>query len=526
MKGSLVADLVARPRLNCAGAETAATIVLKSPSEDENNQRSEGLGTVARRLVVRVLFVLLLLELAFSLRWPIVHDIPLLHYVAFLMDQHGYIPYRDVFETSMLGTFWFHFAIVKLFGYGDLAFRAVDIFYLVALLALAWSLLRRIHPSAAWACAGLFGLLYLRMGSEMSLQKDYVGILPVALALLVAADGPRPIGRRAISVGALFGIAALMKPHLGIGLPVIFIYLMWEHLHSVERPLRAISTTIRCAALVGCGLLVTWTAPFIWLWWNGGLPAFIELYTQYLPLHLQLTGEHGTISGAARWMYLVKSTLGTTAGWLLGAALGIFVVLYKTHLDRRQKTLVITLGALTLVYSVYAALAGQFWPYHQMPFRFFAVASMSLLVMLRTPLVRGRVAALLPIVVFAGTVVFALPASSVFGILFESPQPASSQDRAQEIARFLKAAELGPDDTVQPLDWISGGVVHGMLLAKARIASRFMHDYHFYHHVSEPFIQELRRRLLEDLNNHPPRFVVDWQTVMVSGEDTADEFPA
>jgi hypothetical protein len=34
-----------------------------------------------------------------SLGWPLVHDAPLMHYVAWLMAQ-GAVPYRDVFDRG------------------------------------------------------------------------------------------------------------------------------------------------------------------------------------------------------------------------------------------------------------------------------------------------------------------------------------------------------------------------------------------------------------------------------------------
>jgi hypothetical protein len=70
------------------------------------------------------------------------HDTPLLHYVAFLMDQHGRFPYRDVFET-MPGAFAMHFVIAKLFGYGDVAFRTVDLVLLGLLCAATYLFMRR-----------------------------------------------------------------------------------------------------------------------------------------------------------------------------------------------------------------------------------------------------------------------------------------------------------------------------------------------------------------------------------------------
>ena len=77
----------------------------------------------------------LLLLVAFgSLGWRIEHDTPHFHYVAFLMDKYDRVPYRDIFDLQMPGTYAFHYAIGKLFGYGDLGFRIVDLGLLSVLL--------------------------------------------------------------------------------------------------------------------------------------------------------------------------------------------------------------------------------------------------------------------------------------------------------------------------------------------------------------------------------------------------------
>ena len=95
-----------------------------------------------------------------------------------------------------------------------------------------------------------------------------------------------------------------------------------------------------------------------------------------------------------------------------------------------------------------------------------------------------------------------------------------------EIAAWL-TERLEPGDTVQPLDW-TGGSVHAMLLAKARLATRFLHDYEFYHHVSTPYVQELRTSFLSQFEDAAPRFVIevfDASKPWVSGLDTSRSFP-
>ena len=94
-----------------------------------------------------------------------------------------------------------------------------------------------------------------------------------------------------------------------------------------------------------------------------------------------------------------------------------------------------------------------------------------------------------------------------------------------EIARFLHS-HLHAGDTVQPLDWTSGAV-HALWLARAPLATRFVYDFHFYHHVSHPYIIRLRREFIEAITSGKPRFIVDitGDRAWPNGIDTTREFP-
>jgi hypothetical protein len=94
-----------------------------------------------------------------------------------------------------------------------------------------------------------------------------------------------------------------------------------------------------------------------------------------------------------------------------------------------------------------------------------------------------------------------------------------------EVAKFL-SKHLEPGDTVQPLDW-TGGAVHGMLMARARLATRFMYDFIFYHFPSKPYVVRLRQEFIGELTRSRPKYIIDvyidkpWPT----GANTTRKFP-
>jgi hypothetical protein len=102
----------------------------------------------------------------------------------------------------------------------------------------------------------------------------------------------------------------------------------------------------------------------------------------------------------------------------------------------------------------------------------------------------------------------------------------TSTDRAVEITRFLEK-NLKAGDTVQPLDW-TGGTLLAMLETRAHIATPYVFDFYFYHHISHPYIQSLRADFMNDLQVANPRFIVEVTAIdkpWITGPDTSREFP-
>src|SRR5919108_2247028 len=74
-----------------------------------------------------------------SVGWPLVHDAPLMHYVAWRM-AHGAVPYRDVFDMNFPGVYLLHLLVVASAGVGDLAWRVFDLGWLAATGAVIFAL--------------------------------------------------------------------------------------------------------------------------------------------------------------------------------------------------------------------------------------------------------------------------------------------------------------------------------------------------------------------------------------------------
>jgi len=98
--------------------------------------------------------------------------------------------------------------------------------------------------------------------------------------------------------------------------------------------------------------------------------------------------------------------------------------------------------------------------------------------------------------------------------------------RVARIERVL-AEVVRPGETVQPLDW-TAGTLHAMLRREIRIATPFLYDYHFYHHVETAAIKGLRERFLNAMTANPPAVIVEVRGDLkpqVSGVGTTTDFP-
>lgn len=468
---------------------------------------------------------LLVLLAVLSLKWRMIHDLPIMMYLAFLMDRFGYVPYRDFFDFNMPGTYLIHLFIGKIFRYGDFGFRLFDLLYLGAILTTTWFWLKNINRKVAWCGVVLFGLVYLGYGPYMSMQREYLIILPVSAAILVSASFPRlSHAVRFFVVGFLFGLSATIKPQAALGFPLVFLFQAGE-IKKQDNGFLSVSgfSQILLSALVG------FASPIVillaYLWQAGALVYFFDMVRNYLPLYSSLSGGHQTLFGFQRAQYLIKGflSLGSCDLWLMPAAIGIFISFFHSDHTPTQKRQVRLLIWLAVLYGIYPVFAGKFWTYHYLIFCYFVVLLSSLCFVEQRKglhkLQRAFPVVIILLVIFL-RVISPLKIVERIRDLKEVPRIG----RVDEIAGGLKS-HVKPGTKVQPLDW-TGGAVHAMLIAQAQIATPFVYDFHFYHHVSSEYIQNLRRRFLKDLTASNPRFIIQIRTAKpwVSGFDTTREF--
>ena len=199
--------------------------------------------------VVGALVVLSLAVLAGALAWrsrgwPMIHDAPLMHYIAWRIGE-GAVPYRDLFDMNFPGVYLLHMVAFKLFGSSDAGWRAFDLTWLAAT-SLAAAALAAPWGRLAAAGAGLFFAVYhLAAGAWQTGQRDFL-LCPFLLlgALGVARWAERPEKPASLAWGGLaVGAGITVKPHAGL-FAAALVLLVAIVARGAGRPMAVFATAI------------------------------------------------------------------------------------------------------------------------------------------------------------------------------------------------------------------------------------------------------------------------------------------
>ena len=254
----------------------------------------------------------------------------------------------------------------------------------------------------------------------------------------------------------------------------------------------------------------------------------------YLPLFAQMNKYHQAVSGLRRiyTMILDYVQLGGYGIWIAPALWGAYRLQQSPGISAEKKHHGLLLLLYVIVFSIYPAFSGQFFPQHWLPFVFllFQAAFLCLTVTADAPRAIFRWLPAAVMVIATLSIVRPDTLDNLYLLAVKHELPAANnpkEGRVDEIAAFLDA-NLRPGDTVQPVDWV-GGAVHAMLIARVRIATPFIYDEYFYHDIDVPYVQQLRERFVQDLERTKPRFIIevydDGQYSEPTGPNTSRDFP-
>src|SRR6516225_7321270 len=70
--------------------------------------------------------VIAVVAAGFSLSWPLIHDSPIMRYIAWTIKD-GAVPYRDIFDVNFPGTYLVHMLVLSIPGDIDVLWRVFDL---------------------------------------------------------------------------------------------------------------------------------------------------------------------------------------------------------------------------------------------------------------------------------------------------------------------------------------------------------------------------------------------------------------
>jgi hypothetical protein len=203
---------------------------------------------------------------------------------------------------------------------------------------------------------------------------------------------------------------------------------------------------------------------------------------------------------------------------MLVAVFGSVLIDRRLAHEPRKRTLFRLAVSMLAIYAFEPALSGQFWEYHYDPFQYWLLAILSLLAL---PILSGFGNVAIPGLLLVSCVGYSFWRHHVI-----DAGPAEHGVVA-DMTRTLER-EVPAGVPVQPLDW-STGAVQALLRTAHPLGTRFLYDYHFYHHVQTPIIQKLRIEFVTQLEKCRVPFVLEVRRSykdVVSGVNTSDHFDA
>lgn len=468
-------------------------------------------GLSAAELLAGAALAIAMVYAGISLSWPVLHDLRILLYEGFLIADLGRMPYRDFFDFNPPGTLLLSAQMHRLTGGRPEALRALDLLTLAAIGVATWRALRpRGHASGVFAAA-VFAIVYFACGPYNTLQREFLAILPlaVAAALLLTEPPPgAPRWLRLLLAGALAGLVFTVKPPL---------VLCWLPLlgYAASGPEAGRGwRRLRCLVPAAAGGLLGALPAALWLGLNGAGGPFLEMVVGYYPLYTRIDGlgqvHAGGVADLFERFVLKTAPLLLQPLWPL-ALLGIY------HAHRQgERRLAAAHAFFVLSALLYVPLSGKFWLYHQIPM-FYALALAAGLLLREKP----GLSAPVPMLLLA--VVAGLPWGQLSADLLAAGR---AQDGGEDAVAGLTAWLSGapPETTVMPLDTTSAAV-HAMYLARRPLYGRFIYDFHFYHHGGDPYIARLRREMLDQLAAPGPELVLQCPSWRPEPRGPEDLFP-
>ncbi len=445
-----------------------------------------------RLLVLIALSLCIAAFVVCSLHWPIIGDAALMHYVIFLIDR-GAAPYRDIADLNMPGSYLVEWAVIHLFGSGDLAWRIFDLVLMASsIVAMIVITLPLDWFAGLWA-GSLFLLVHGRDGIVQLGQRDLTlaTCLLAAYALLFLALRKK-LPPLAIAFGLFSAMAATIKPTM-LPLGPVLLLLACIQLRRQSQP------SLRLLVYGLTGWLLPLATAAIYLWRKHALSAFLTTTRNMVLYHASLVRRPLDYL----LLHSISPLMPLVAAWL------VLLFLHRKQLTWERLALWIGLGFGLFSYLVQA----KGYAYQRYPFLAFLL--LLLAIDFSSALKNRGITRALGVAGLALGAFFLAPTSTVMASRY------TWRDLAMigTIQQDLKA--LGPNKLsggIQCIDSIAG-CTNALYRMKLDERSYIFYDEFLFGPSSIPAIQQSRDKFWRDIRQAPPEVIIVSAPLFPSGPD-------
>ena len=325
---------------------------MRKPSSTPWPAGADRLSRLLRGLFLLTLAAALLYYGVTTLRWPMIQDSAVMHYVIFL-TRHGLRPYREITDNNMPGAYMLERAAMFFFGGSDLGWRLYDFFLLAVLTGALVVIALPVDWLAGVFAGGLFALLHGTDGLWFAAEREQVMTVLIATAcafLCLAVRRERPV--LAACFGLLAGMAVSIKPTLA-PFGVLALLLLAVTLRRRGTPYGGY------LAWGGGGLLLAGAFSVLFLWHYQAFHAFAFVLRTVTPIYAGLND--------APRRFLVLHFIPLNLLPLLGLATFFWPRVHHWNWERW----LLCLAALSGMASYFLQRKG--FPYHRYMFLAFAL---------------------------------------------------------------------------------------------------------------------------------------------------------
>lgn len=413
-------------------------------------------------------------------RWPLVHDVTLLDYIAFLI-RNGFAPYRDIVDMNMPGAYLLQLLQTGIFGLnfaGLLAWVSAEIVAVIT--ASVWIA----RPDRRWAglVAGcLASLIHLSHGPRDLGQRDWdvAVLLLISCACLISYF--RAGRYRFVAAAFLFGgLAGTIKPQA-----ILFPVAGLVYLCIVKDGLK---TKCASAALIGVSAPIGCVLLFL---------AKYHSFGAFFSDTRRLAGYYASLAHPG-FVQLAWGRVSFQERVLIVICLSAVPIYIQQKLWRSVEMNVIGIGASFGISSYF--LQDKGWNYHRMPGWIFA--SLWVIFVIEAALRQRKV--WVNAVSYAVALAIFMTGPFLFLVQAAARYP---MDTVVNLQRDITNMGAGSGN-VQCLDMTAAGCVNVLYRLRLKQETGFIYDFYLFPEHDTPLTTRLQSRFLADVTLHPPELIV------------------